>query len=258
MDKPTKNLIFPGVCTPNELGTIKFSIISMEELIPDAKPAGVFGKRDAVPSNEALRAMTFLTTSPEESVSAAVDQFTHGFRKEDGKHIVDREAAEHGIHKNNPAPGAKQLSFPPRKVPIKGGDKGLVVTNLKFVRREGETEVSLGEGRDITAKDVDHLSCSSRVDVHRDERGFVEVDMKASGEGECIEDLPELGHTGHVTLEENEGVVGIDRVAKLAVSRCPLDEPLEDIGHNDKQIWVDRVPLAKAAAALEPAARGAI
>ena len=53
--------------------------------IPDAKPAGVFGKRDAVPSNEALRAMTFLTTSPEESASAAVDQFTHGFRKEDGK-----------------------------------------------------------------------------------------------------------------------------------------------------------------------------
>jgi hypothetical protein len=49
--------------------------------------------------------------------------------------------------------------------------------------------------------------------------------VKASGEGEGIQDPAELGHRSHVASEQNEGVVGIlengvgdgriDRVAKL-------------------------------------------
>jgi len=33
--------------------------------------------------------------------------------------------------------------------------------------------------------------------------------VKASGEGEGIEDPAELGHRSHVASEQNEGVVGI-------------------------------------------------
>lgn len=92
--------------------------------------------------------------------------------------------------------------------------------------------------------------------------------MKASGEGEGIQDPAELGHRSHVASEQNEGVVGIlengvgdgriDRVAKLPVSRCLLDEPLENTGYNDEQVGGDGVSLTEAAMALEPAARGAI
>lgn len=121
--------------------------------------------------------MALLSTSPEECSPAAIDQLTHSFREENGEHIVDGKAAEYSIHEDYTPPGAKQFRFPARKIPIKRGDEGLVVANLELVRREGEAEVRLREGGDFTAKGDGHRGRSSSINVHRDERGFVEINV---------------------------------------------------------------------------------
>jgi hypothetical protein len=90
---------------------------------------------------------------------------------------MDGKAAEYSIHEDYTPPGAKQFRFPARKIPIKRGDEGLVVANLELVRREGEAEVRLREGGDFTAKGDGHRGRSSSINVHRDERGFVEINV---------------------------------------------------------------------------------
>jgi hypothetical protein len=77
------------------------------------------------------------------------------------------------------------------------------------VGRERETEIGLREREDATAKDTGHILGHLITDVHRDEGGFVEIDVKPGGEREAIQDSLVAHNISNVTLDQYKSVIGV-------------------------------------------------
>lgn len=75
--------------------------------------------------------------------------------------------------------------------------------------RERETEIGLRERGDATAKDTGHILGHLITDVHRDEGGFVEIDVKPGGEREAIQDSLVAHNISNVTLDQYKSVIGV-------------------------------------------------
>ena len=106
------------------------------------------------------------------------------------------------------------------------------------------------------------------INVHGDESGFVKIYMEASGTREGIQDKLEVPDRGGVPFDQDKRVICIpeDRAAEavhegmtdVAIGRRFLEESLQDIGDDNKEVRGNRVALMKALAALEPAPRHTI
>ena len=105
------------------------------------------------------------------------------------------------------------------------------------------------------------------INVHGDESGFVKNCMEASGTREGIQDKLEVPDHGGVPFDQDKRVIRImeDRAAEavhegmtdVAVGGRFLEESLQDIGDDNKEVRGNRVAITKASAALEPAPRHA-
>lgn len=67
--------------------------------------------------------------------------------------------------------------------------------------RRGEAEVGLWEGRHRTTKGVGHLGRSIFINVHRDECGFMEIDVEDGGAEEAIQEVLQDVEALDITLD---------------------------------------------------------
>jgi len=143
----------------------------------------------------------------------------------------------------------------------------LVIRDPELVGGKREAKVGLRERGDIAAKDLSHRQGHAMINVHGDESGFVKIYMEASGTREGIQDKIEVPDRGGVPFDQDKRVICIpeDRAAEavhegmtdVAIGGRFLEESLQDIGDDNKEVRGNRVALTKASAALEPAPRHA-
>jgi len=63
---------------------------------------------------KAARPMALFLAGPQQGTVARIETVDNGFGEEGCRHVINRQAAQDGIDKNNSSPSAEKPSFPPR------------------------------------------------------------------------------------------------------------------------------------------------
>jgi hypothetical protein len=152
----------------------------------DAQPSTIFGHTDVLPGNLAVPTVASFFASPKEGMPTFVDSLNDPSRKETGGHGMSEHGCENRIHKDQAASNGHAAATPPREAHVAFLNDGGEIRGAKFVGRQGEPKVGLGEGGDGTPEGSGHGEGRGVVRLDGDEGAFVEVDDETSGHRETV------------------------------------------------------------------------
>jgi hypothetical protein len=152
----------------------------------DAQPSTIFGDTDVIPGNFAVPTVASFFTSPQESTPTLVDSLDNPSGEETSGHGMSKHGSENIIHKDQATPNGHASATPPREAHVAFLNDGGEIGGSKFVGRQGEPKVGLGEGGDGTPEGSGHGEGRGVVSLDGDEGAFVEVDDKTSGRRETV------------------------------------------------------------------------
>jgi hypothetical protein len=107
---------------------------------------------------------------------------------------------------------------------------------------EGETQIGLGKGGDITTEGSGHIGGKRRISFDGNEGTLMKVNGEASGSREIIEQSLKISHVIRDSPDDNKGVISIledgtrevihQRVEEKPRPRSMEKELLEDISND--------------------------
>jgi hypothetical protein len=87
-------------------------------------------------------------------------------------------------------PGDRSRAGHPERYPVDLGDEWRECRDTELVRRERQSQISLGEPLDAALEGMLNVADDVIADVHGDDGAFVVVDPQPSGELELLEKKP--------------------------------------------------------------------
>jgi hypothetical protein len=152
----------------------------------DAQPSTIFGDTYVIPDNLAVPTVASFFTSPQEGAPTFVDSLDDPSGEETGGHGMSKHGGENRIHKDQATSNGHATATPPREAHVAFLNDGGEIGGSKFVGRQGEPKVGLGEGGDGTPEGSGHGEGRGVVRLDGDEGAFVEVDDETSGRRETV------------------------------------------------------------------------
>lgn len=206
--------------------------------------------------------MAAVLTSPKEGPAATIDSLDHRFGNRHRSHVVEGKGTEDCSAQCEPTGSVQERGAPSSEILVNRREEWEAIVDRNFMRRKGESKVSLGEGGHGGAKGSSKFTGSVTGDSNWKEGSLMVVDGQPSSLLKELQDVFGGFNSIGGAWDEDESIVGVlddgarvgrgEGMVNVSSKGMGVEETFEDIGDDNKEVGGQRIPLPEPSAAVDP------